>query len=225
MFCPACGVKNEPGSIKCFVCGQTIRPLDAPGPLSGARPRSMKVVSSVDSVGSIGDRFLALLFDRALLASLLLVLAAFMQSEDRPSLAGQFGDKRWLGFSGIAVALLIFLYHVVFEGAFGATLGKAIFGLNVRNESNRNRFAAAVIRNVVRPIDAMGLYAVAFLVALFYPRKQRIGDLVARTIVLEYRIHPAARAMFLFMWVALVAGAVWLAWTFCPTCLAWRGQV
>ena len=186
----------------------------------------MKVVTAVDSVGSIGDRFLALLFDRALLASLLLILATFMQSEDRPSLARQFRDRSWLGYSGIAVVLLIFAYHVLFEGAFGATLGKAIFGLNVRNESNRNRFMAAVIRNALRPIDAMGLYAVAFLVALFYPRKQRIGDLVARTIVLEYRIHPAARAMFLFIWVALVGGAVWLAWTFCPSCLAIRwGQV
>ncbi len=221
MFCPACGVKNEPGTLKCFVCKQTLRPLDAPGPLSGARPRTMRVVNSVESIGSVGDRFLALLFDRALLAAFLLLVAALLQSENRPSLERQFAGIRGIGIGGpIALALIIFLYHVALESAFGATLGKAMLGLNVRNESDRNRFMAAVIRNALRPIDAIALYAVAFFVAVFSPRKQRLGDLLAKTIVLEYRIHPAARAMFLFIWVALVGGSVWLAWTFCPSCLA-----
>jgi uncharacterized RDD family membrane protein YckC len=218
VFCPSCGVKNDGTGIRCFICRKTLPPLEAPVDRAPRRTRFVHVVSNAASAAAVGDRMLALLFDRCLLVAVLLAAAASQERE-----ISRFRSMYTAGsalFVAIAIAVAItFLYHVLLESTFGATLGKAILGLTVRNESERNRVTAALIRNVMRLVDALPLYGVGFFVALYSPRKQRLGDYSAGTVVLEQRIHWGARTMFLVLWAAIVAGCVWLAWSFCPTCL------
>jgi uncharacterized RDD family membrane protein YckC len=218
VFCPACGVRNEPGVLQCFVCKKSLPSSLEPSDRS--RPHVIRTAAAqVDQFGSIGDRMLALVFDRVLLATLL-VIPATLLADRWADIEKRLPSVMW-SVTAIAVAmiLLVFLYHTFLEGATGTTLGKAIFGLRVQNESERGRFAAAVIRNALRIVDSIGFYALGFLIAVFSPRKQRLGDHIAGTVVLERRLHPGLRATFIFIWLVLVAGSLWFALNICPDCV------
>lgn len=222
MFCPYCGAKNEPPGLACFICGKVLPSLTgksdaAAAPGRPGRPGRPEAAAAVRP-GAIGDRMLALGFDRALLVALGLIAAAALA--ERLGLAGSAtppGVGMIIGaFSVFSVT--VFVYHVLLEASVGTTLGKAIMGLQVRNESDRNTFIAAAIRNALRVLDGQALYVVGFLVALFSRRGRRIGDMVAQTIVLEQTVPRFARAILLIVWLATIVVSVWIAWTLCPDC-------
>ena len=93
--------------------------------------------------------------------------------------------------AGQGVVLLLFFaadwgYHVFFEaGKRAATPGKRAMGLRVVSESGGPASLGAVmLRNVARTADLMPVgYLTGLLVCLFTRRFQRLGDLVARTLV------------------------------------------
>ena len=92
---------------------------------------------------------------------------------------------------------LVILYCCVAEGAFGRTLGKRLMGLEVRSESgSRISWRASVIRNVLRVVDQLPvLYLLGLLLILAGPRRQRLGDRLARTIVvMSSPPEPAGRS-------------------------------
>src|SRR5688572_10209671 len=96
------------------------------------------------------------------------------------------GDSAGVG----ALALLGFVaywgYHVFFEaGRRAATPGKRAMGLRVVSESGGPASLGAVmLRNVARTADYLPFgYFTGLLVCLFTRRFQRLGDLVARTLV------------------------------------------
>jgi uncharacterized RDD family membrane protein YckC len=89
-----------------------------------------------------------------------------------------------------AAALVLFAiywgYHVYFEaGRRAATPGKRAMGLRVVSETGGPASVGAVmLRNVARGADALPVaYFTGLLVCLFTRRFQRLGDLVARTLV------------------------------------------
>jgi uncharacterized RDD family membrane protein YckC len=71
----------------------------------------------------------------------------------------------------------------------GQTPGKRVFGLRViKTEGYAIGFYEAMIRNLLRAADFVPLfYAAGFLTAMGNPRLQRIGDLVAGTMVVRER--------------------------------------
>jgi uncharacterized RDD family membrane protein YckC len=86
----------------------------------------------------------------------------------------------------IGVIAATFLYFIVPEARFGRTPGKALLGLRVvMSDGKPVTRRGAVIRNFVRPLDFMWFYAIGIVVALANPRRQRIGDMAARTVVVE----------------------------------------
>ncbi|MBC7079421.1 MAG: RDD family protein [Methanothrix sp.] len=86
-------------------------------------------------------------------------------------------------------ALIILVYFIVFIGYFtylewtkGQTLGKSIVGIKVIKENGSPcDLTAAFIRTIFRYIDGLVLYLVVFFTA----KKQRIGDMVAKTVVVK----------------------------------------
>lgn len=84
--------------------------------------------------------------------------------------------------------LLAIAYYVLFEAALGATPGKLVLGLRVRDTSGQKCTAtAALIRNALRLVDAVP-YVIPYLagaIAIWNDgsRRRRIGDRVAGTIV------------------------------------------
>lgn len=102
-----------------------------------------------------------------------------------------------VAFPGFASALAIVVYFLVdwgyaitLETAWsGQTIGKRALGLRVIQESGvRIGFYQAVLRNLARPFDRLPfLYLVGGTAALFSRSHQRLGDMLAGTIVVRDR--------------------------------------
>ncbi len=84
------------------------------------------------------------------------------------------------------------VYAAVCEWLMGATAGKRICGCRVVGEGGEPcRFRDIVIRNAVRVVEFH--FTASFLVTLLTPGRQRLGDLLARTLVVERcEIEPPA---------------------------------
>ena len=76
--------------------------------------------------------------------------------------------------------------------AFSRTLGKRIMGLKVVHENGgRASPGQLLVRNLLRPIDLMpGLYILGMALVLMGPRPQRLGDRLARTLVVTAPADP-----------------------------------
>jgi uncharacterized RDD family membrane protein YckC len=80
------------------------------------------------------------------------------------------------------------VYHAVLEAAFGWTVGKKIIGLRVAElDGSRVTLRGALLRNLVRPFDADNPFGafLGVLAMMLTRRRQRPGDLLARTMVVE----------------------------------------
>lgn len=104
-----------------------------------------------------------------------------------------------LGIGQIIVAVTLtlgpFLYFILFEWLWnGQTIGKKAAGLRVRMANGTPiTFAAAVGRNLIRVADLLpGTYFVGIIAMFTNPKAQRIGDLLAGTVVLHERRPFAA---------------------------------
>lgn len=87
--------------------------------------------------------------------------------------------------------VILFLYFILFEALWnGQTIGKKAFGLRVRMADGTAVTPVAVIgRNLLRPADFLPTAYFLGLVAMFTNVKsQRLGDLVANTVVLLDRV-------------------------------------
>jgi uncharacterized RDD family membrane protein YckC len=88
----------------------------------------------------------------------------------------------------LAIGALDMVYRFGMEWAFGATLGKRILGLKVTElDGSRLSLRGALIRNLTRFIDGQlpfGLILGIFLM-LRSERRQRLGDLLGRTVVVQ----------------------------------------
>jgi uncharacterized membrane protein SpoIIM required for sporulation/uncharacterized RDD family membrane protein YckC len=120
---------------------------------------------------------------------LLLILIFFVLGT-----TGVFGEAAgaWV------IASLIFIYFAAFWGYFalfealagGRTPGKRRVGIRVVMDTGHPiTFQAAVIRNLVRIVDAQPVasYGVGLVAVLVHPVHKRLGDLVAGTIVVRDR--------------------------------------
>jgi len=89
--------------------------------------------------------------------------------------------------TAIASTLIFIAYMTWVEGTYGQSLGKRVVGIKVIMENGEKcTLKAALIRNLLRIIDALpNLYIVGILVITFTKKRQRIGDLAAKTVVIR----------------------------------------
>lgn len=101
---------------------------------------------------------------------------------------------------GLMVVLFFVLsrgYDIYGEWAWrGQTLGKRVLRLRVVDATGlRLGFSQCVMRNLLRFVDALPFaYAVGGVTALLNSRGQRLGDLVAGTLVVHEPVEPAPDA-------------------------------
>tara|TARA_R110002111_G_scaffold254461_2_gene320148 strand:- start:68145 stop:69035 length:891 start_codon:yes stop_codon:yes gene_type:complete len=97
---------------------------------------------------------------------------------------------------GTATGLLLVImflntwgYYTISEGFFkGQSIGKHICGLRViRDGGYPITFWPALLRNLVRSADAIVFYGIGITAMLLTQRFQRLGDLVAGTVVIQER--------------------------------------
>jgi uncharacterized RDD family membrane protein YckC len=143
-----------------------------------------------------GSRFLALAIDSFVQIAILLVLALvglialWFRSLGYQSLA------TWVAAALILFAFLLYYgYFAAFEALWGGqTPGKRVVGLRVISVTGQPITAFdALLRNLLRIVDQMpGIYAVGVLSIFFTSRNQRLGDLVAGTVVVQEQGLPQA---------------------------------
>jgi uncharacterized RDD family membrane protein YckC len=141
------------------------------------------------------SRFLALLIDTvlSLLITWVLFMAVTLMSLIVSTGAGSAG-KTFMGL-GIAAQFVIWFlvdwgYMVLLESLWsGQTVGKRAMGLRVIQDTGvRVGVYQSLLRNLVRPVDKLPVfYLVGGVAALFSGSQQRLGDLLAGTIVVRER--------------------------------------
>lgn len=142
-------------------------------------------------LAGIGSRFIAVLLDSLILLFALIALLV-LRAVIVPAL-GAMSTKAasWgLGVYVLSVFLLFWGYFALFE-AFnnGRTPGKLVAKIRVLHQSGRGmNFVESLSRNLVRYIDFMpAFYGVGIATVFLSRRHQRLGDMVAGTLVVRER--------------------------------------
>lgn len=93
------------------------------------------------------------------------------------------------GLTGAIGLVITFGYYIYLEGNYGQTLGKMALGLVVVTEDGNDiDYRPAAIRTLLRVVDVLPvLYLIGFILILVTDRKQRLGDIVADTVVVRAR--------------------------------------
>ena len=136
----------------------------------------------------IGRRVVATVIDVVLLGILGSLLTAPGALVDGWG-SGQFSDAAsgvLFSFGGLAALLVAFAYFTLMEARYGQTLGKMALGIKVVREGGGTiGTREAALRTLMRIVDSIGSYLVAFVVALVSDKNQRLGDMVAKTLVVR----------------------------------------
>jgi uncharacterized RDD family membrane protein YckC len=150
-------------------------------------------------LAGIGSRFLAGLLDTLLIVGLYAVLfLAFVAFGSnplrvRPSLVDTASTVIFAIL--ILFAFLIYWgYFVLFEARLnGQTPGKKYMKIRVvQQEGAAATLDSIAVRNLLRVVDFIGLYAVAGIVMFVTKKSQRLGDLAAGTVVISEEIQDYA---------------------------------
>jgi len=91
------------------------------------------------------------------------------------------------GLPALFSFVLAFGYYILMEGYLGQTLGKMLLGIEVVREDTGGvpGLKAATIRTVLRIVDGLLSYLVAFVAVLLSQKNQRLGDMAAHTLVVR----------------------------------------
>ena len=101
----------------------------------------------------------------------------------------------WDGWRAVTPYLITLVYFVVLEGLLGATVGKFLTGIRVVQADGATMgWGGSVVRNLLRIVDAIP-YVLPYLLGAIViwtggERKQRVGDRVARTVVIRSNAVP-----------------------------------
>lgn len=146
------------------------------------------------ALASIGNRFLACAIDHAIQAFTMIVLGiAFIAIADFSNVEGALASApKWVYAVMIIVLFLVLTgYFAFFEWLWsGQTPGKRWLKLRVIREDGRPiTFFEASVRNLLRSFDMMPapFYSIGLISVFASMRDQRIGDMVAGTVVVRER--------------------------------------
>ena len=157
------------------------------------------------ALASIGNRFLACAIDHALqVLTLIVVAVAFTLLANFSSLGDQLSNApKWVKAVLIVIVFLIVSgYFAFFEWIWnGQTPGKRWLKLRVIREDGRPvTFWEAAVRNLLRTFDMMPapFYSIGLISVFISLSDQRVGDMVAGTVVVREREAevPAFAAVF-----------------------------
>lgn len=146
------------------------------------------------ALASIGNRFIACAIDHTIQVFTLIVIFIFIAIIlDAADLGGRLVNApKWvIALLIIVVFLLMSGYFAIFEWLWrGQTPGKRWLKLRVIREDGRPiSFFEAIVRNLLREFDIMPFpfYSVGLISVFSTDRDQRVGDLVAGTVVVRER--------------------------------------
>lgn len=147
------------------------------------------------TLAGLGSRFGACALDLLIQGVLMVVIITVL------GLAGTVVDPDLLvffqGVGTFVLAVVVVGYYVLFEGFNGGrTPGKAAFGIQVVSaDGTPLTLGAVMLRTLMRLIDFLPvLYAVGAISIVVSSKNQRLGDLVAGTVVIRSRSRASQPA-------------------------------
>ena len=106
----------------------------------------------------------------------------------------QLGNSNLLFY--VIVFGSLFIYYLLLEAFFTASVGKLVCRMRVTMaDGSRPGGVAIVVRNLVRVPEAMFFYIPSGISCSASPRRERLGDYAARTVVVRRRLVPAGGAV------------------------------
>ncbi len=152
--------------------------------------RGTTPVEAVEAAGlvlaPIGRRLVAGIIDASPILGTMLVVSVRLVSQGVDLRTLDTSDNVVLESTAIWIALLIYVLHtMISEWLWGWTIGKRLMGLRVvMLDGSPPTFWPVFIRNVLRVVDFVMAFLPALL-ALLPPLRQRLGDLIANTVVIS----------------------------------------
>lgn len=131
----------------------------------------------------VAIRFVAVLIDSIILGIITWILGMIFGVN-----APNFYMRPQILLSGWGlISFIIFIaYFTYLEGTRGQTIGKMAMRIRVvREDGARMDMGTAFIRNILRVIDGLFLYLVGAIIIWTSRKKQRLGDIAARTVVVR----------------------------------------
>ncbi len=158
--------------------------------MTAASPTAAVVIETPEGVrfalplAGVIARFLALVIDT------LAIIAIGSAVDKIATLIGAFSFDSMAAFSVLAYFVITIGYGIFFEWVWhGQTPGKRVLSLRVMDANGlKLQVSQIAVRNLLRALDSLpALYLVGGVAALVSRRHQRLGDMVANTIVIEQR--------------------------------------
>ena len=141
----------------------------------------------------LGSRFVAALLDvlfQIAVGAVLITLGVFIFALVGVEVGGKWLAGVLLALAIAVVFLIQFGYAIYFEVRHnGQTPGKKVAGVRVMREGGAPiDFRSSCVRNLLRAVDWLpAFYLLGALVAALNPRRQRLGDVAAGTLVIRER--------------------------------------
>ena len=125
----------------------------------------------------IGIRFVSLVIDSLIISAIFGALATILG-------AGMMRHGTW------SVGILSFAFYIAYytylEGTRGQTIGKMITKIKVvREDGTPIDMEQAFKRNILRVIDGLFVYLIGAILIWRSDKQQRLGDTVAKTVVVN----------------------------------------
>ncbi len=142
-------------------------------------------VGTHEDVHVTGRRILATIVDGLIFGGLYAVMVLLFGS------ISSVGSADWNGsmpaLPTLLYGVIVVLYYILLEGYLGQTVGKMLLGIKVVREDDGEvpGLGGATIRTLLRIVDGILSYSVAFITVLISGKNQRFGDMAAHTLVVR----------------------------------------
>ena len=196
--CAQCGTPAPPGAKYCESCGaplgtqpaQAVQPTFAPA--SGYQAPRTYVPHVAPPYQGVAIRFVAILIDTIIIAIIGGILSisfnALAVITNSPSGTVTVSPASAVG--GLVSLAVFVLYFTLLEGHYGQTVGKMAVKIKVVREADGAQidYSEAAVRTILRFLDLIP-YIIPYLLGATLiwssDKKQRLGDRVARTVVVK----------------------------------------
>jgi uncharacterized RDD family membrane protein YckC len=138
-----------------------------------------------EDVHVTGRRILATIGDGLVFGFLYAVMAMVFGTVTSVESANWSGSLPAL--PSVFYGVIVVLYYILMEGYLGQMVGKMVLGIKVVREDNGEvpGVGGATIRTLLRIVDGLFSYLVAFIAVLISGKNQRLGDMAAHTLVVR----------------------------------------